>query len=40
MIGAPWGEPHPTSRRHHALAAIPIVAANVQRKDLNISGEA
>lgn len=39
MLGALWGEPHPTSRRHHALAAIPIVAANVQHKDLGISSK-
>lgn len=37
MLGAHWGEPHPTSRRHHALAAILIVAANAQHKALSIS---
>jgi hypothetical protein len=37
MLGALWDEPHPASRRGRALAAIPNVAVNVQRKDLDIS---
>jgi hypothetical protein len=35
MLGNLSDEPHPAGDRH-ALAAIPIVKANVQRKDLKI----